>query len=96
MKIVVFALICAGFLCGCGRRAATRAECESIFRRIVQLELQDEGYRDAALLSAVQSKLERDFATDLNQCVGLPLAPTALACVAAAKSTEDITHHCLR
>lgn len=81
---------------GCAGEAATADDCRAILARIVELELREQGYRDPALLRRKQAEFAGLFADELDRCVGRRLPPGARACVAAATSTEEISHACLR
>ena len=96
MKSALLVLLGIVSLSACQRRAATRADCEAILGRIVAIELGELGYRDPALLQLKQRELSRRFATDIQACVGHPLAASAVGCVSRATSTEAISHRCLR
>jgi hypothetical protein len=81
---------------GCQPTAASRGDCEAVLGRIIAIELRELGYRDPALLELKRRELARRFETDLQACVGRPLSPDAMRCVAEANSTEAISHVCLR
>jgi hypothetical protein len=92
------ALGCAAALLAiaCQPTAATREDCEGILARIIELELREQGYRDPALFERKRLELTRRFDADLRACVGRPLPSDAMRCIAAAKSSEAISHSCLR
>ena len=81
---------------GCRGAPATEAECRAILDRIVELELGELGFRDPVLAERKKAQLGRQLADELGKCVGLPLPAGALACVRRARSTEEISHGCLR
>ena len=81
---------------GCGGRPATDGECRAILDRIVELELGEQGFRDPVLAARKKSELGRRLAPELGLCVGRRLPPDAMACVAVARSTEELSHRCLR
>ncbi len=85
----------AAALAGCGRRPASRSDCDGIFGAIVDRELQERGFSDKALAARKKQELRAQLATELGRCVGRPLRPNALACVARAKNVEQISHRCL-
>ena len=80
----------------CQRQRATPQDCSSIVDRIVELELVERGFRDPVLLDRKQRGLRATLAADLTQCAGKPIKGGALDCVRAAKSTEALSHQCLR
>jgi hypothetical protein len=99
MRLTVAALALAAALLptGCGRsRPATAAECAGLLDAIVTLELEEQGYRDPALLERRQRTLRRTLGPELTACAGLPLAPGALDCARRAGTIEQLTHRCLR
>ena len=81
---------------GCGRERATPALCRAILHRVIELELHERGYRDPALAARKQAELETLFGRELRECTGRRVDRGALACIARAKSTEQISHGCLR
>jgi hypothetical protein len=80
----------------CARKRATQDDCSQLFDRVVALELEEQGYRDTALLARKQHDLRATLALEQRQCVGRPLAAGALDCARTARSTEDLSHRCLR
>lgn len=81
---------------GCGTERATPAQCREIFDRIVAIELEEMGFADPELASRKQASLAALYAGRLQECVGRRLPSEALRCVATAKSTEALSHKCLR
>lgn len=80
---------------GCTKQQATRADCDTIFDRIVEIELRETGYRDEALLTRRRAELRRRHQARIDACVGRPLRPGAMRCVAEAETTEALSHDCL-
>jgi hypothetical protein len=87
--------LAAVLLAGCGRRTATRDDCRQILDRLVDLELQEKGFRDPALAARWRAEAESRHASDLAACEGKRLPRGAMACVRAATSSEEINHRCL-
>lgn len=81
---------------GCAPRRATLEECGELLDRMVALELEELGYRDPALVALRQRELRARLAEQQRQCVGRRLAPKALECARAARSTEALSHQCLK
>ena len=81
---------------GCRRERATPEACAEILDRIVEIELNEQGFRDIALADRKKLELRRRFEPDLRRCAGGKLRPDALACVKSARTTEEIAHTCLR
>jgi hypothetical protein len=81
--------------CACQQQRASRKDCETILARIVTIELDELGYRDPALVEVERRELGKRFDAELQACVGRSLSSEALRCVAAATSTEGISHRCL-
>lgn len=82
-------------LVGCTKEHATRAQCDTIFDRIVEIELRETGYRDQALLARRRAELRQRHRARIEACVGRPLRPGAMQCVVEAETTEALSHDCL-
>lgn len=93
--IAASAALLLSFGAACGGERATEADCRLIFHRLTELELAERGFRDRALVAHKERELEVLFRQSVAQCVGKRLAPGARACLAAARSTEVISHDCL-
>jgi hypothetical protein len=96
MKRLVIVLALMLGQCRARGEPASRADCEHILDRIVEIELNERGYRDEVL--AVQRKREfrSRFAAEIAKCDGLPLPPAAMTCVETAQKSEQLAHGCLR
>jgi hypothetical protein len=94
--LVGAALLRATIVAGCGGRRATREDCRQVLERLVVLELQEKGFHDAELSARRRSDAERAHAADLAVCEGRRMPRGAMACVAAATSSEEIVHGCFR
>ncbi len=81
---------------GCNRRRATEDECRAIFDRIVDIELEERGYRDPMLAERRKTELRRQFDDRVRACVGRPIPDDAMGCVARAGTAESLSHECLR
>ena len=88
-------LLLLALSCRAGR-PATRDECATILARIIELELQEQGYRDRELLRRRTLELQTRYAAALDQCEGRALPTGAMACIRSASSAEAISHQCLR
>ena len=85
------------FACsGCHRQRASSADCAEILDRVVALELGELGFRDPALVDRKTREVRTTFAGELNRCEGGGMKPGAMDCVRAARTTEEISHRCLR
>ncbi|MGD0835225.1 MAG: hypothetical protein ABSB49_01105 [Polyangia bacterium] len=93
---LVMVAVGAAALWGCYGQRASASDCARILDRIVELELRERGFHDAALLERKRVELRRSLARDLDECRGKPLRRDALACVSRATSSEQISHLCLR
>jgi len=80
----------------CGGRRATREDCRLILDRLVDLELQERGFRDPALAARWRAQAEASHSADLAACEGQRIPRTALACVQSATNSEEISHQCFR
>ena len=82
-------------LTSCHRHTASTADCAAVLDRLVELELNESGYRDPVLGARWQKDLERRFGPDLARCRGLTVRNELGKCLTAAHSSEEITHRCL-
>lgn len=82
-------------LVGCEARA-TETDCTAILNRIVDLELLEQGFRDPVLAAQKREEMRQALAGRMRGCVGKAIRPDALACVREARSSEEISHRCLR
>ena len=62
--------------------------------RLVDLELEERGFRDPALTARRRAEAERTHAADLAACEGKRMPRSAMACVRAATSSEELSHRC--
>ena len=89
--IVMFVLAASG----CRRHAATTEDCGDVLNRLIDLELVESGYRDPALRARWQQDLEHRFAPDLARCRNQKVRDDVRACLAGARTPEEIVHRCL-
>ncbi len=82
-------------LAGCQHAHASREDCEAIFERIVALELEEMGFRDAVLVERRRAALEAEHRASIDECIGRPMPEGALACVRSAPNVEALLHDCL-
>jgi hypothetical protein len=82
-------------LSACHRRPASIEDCHAVLERLVDLELSESGYRDPVLRTRWQQDLGRRFAPDLERCRGLTVRHDLRACLASARTPEEVTHRCL-
>jgi hypothetical protein len=94
-RLVLVALLCAT-AAGCRRHAATADDCRLILARIVELELRELGFRDAALADRKRTELRRTLGAELSRCEGVRVRAGAMDCVRQATTVEEISHRCLR
>ena len=80
----------------CTRERATEQQCHAIFDRIVEIELEEMGFRDAALAARRTRELRARYESAIRGCVGHDISANALSCVATAKTTEELSHKCLQ
>jgi len=89
-------LVASVLTASCRSRVATREDCQQILDRLVDLELQEKGFRDPVVADRWRREAETVHAADLAGCVGQRLPRDAMTCVQAARSSEQIAHDCLR
>ena len=94
--VIFVAAMLTSALPACRRTRASSPDCERILDRVVELELAERGFRDQALLDRKRREMRDGLAAQLKECEGKHLNSGALACIAKAKSTEEISHQCLR
>jgi hypothetical protein len=63
---------------------------------MVDIELEELGYRDPALAQLKRKQLKQRFASEIGKCVGGKLSSKGLSCLETAQTTEQISHFCLR
>jgi hypothetical protein len=80
---------------GCNEQRASEQQCHAIFDRIVEIELEELGFRDPALAALRQAELRARYQSEIARCVGQYISDQALPCVATAKTTEELSHKCL-
>ncbi|MFW6067053.1 MAG: hypothetical protein ACOC97_01855 [Myxococcota bacterium] len=97
-RAVLALVVClvAACLAGCAAERADRDDCRAIFHRIVELELEKMGFSDPVLEERTKADLRERFRHEIEACVGRPIPEDAMACVASARTTEEISHGCLR
>ena len=66
-----------------------------MLNRLIDLELVESGYRDPALRARWLQNLERRFAPDLARCRNQKVRDDLHACLASARTPEEIVHRCL-
>lgn len=90
-------LTCAALaLAGCGHPASP-AECEVIMDRVIELKLKEQHVTDPAKVSERKTEAKARLRDEmLKQCVGRKVTDSAMACIRAAQSEEDIEKKCLR
>jgi len=81
-------------LVGCGRKA-TRADCELVVDKNVEVKLRADGLTDPALVDKRKEELRASLRDDIDKCVGRRVTDGMLACVKGAQTPEQIDK-CLR
>jgi hypothetical protein len=89
-------LLATALAAGCGGRRATRDDCRAILDRLVDLELEERGFRDPALIARWRAEAEGAHAAELAACEGKRMPRTAIACIRSAASSEELSHRCFR
>lgn len=86
--------ILAVILVGCGRKA-TRADCELVVDKNVEVKLKADGMIDAPLVAKRKEELRASLKDDIDKCVGKRVTDGMLTCVKGAETAEQIDK-CLR
>jgi hypothetical protein len=90
----LLALFIVAALAGCGRKA-TRADCEAVVDKNVEVKLKAEGVVDPALVDKRKAELRASLKDDIDRCVGKRVTDGMLTCVKGAETAEQIDK-CLR
>lgn len=90
------ALVAVSALAGCGH-PATKAECDQIFDKVVELELRGQNINDPAVVAQRKVEARNKLGADLGKkCEGRKMTDGTMACVNTATSYEDIENRCFR
>jgi len=90
--LVFFVIAAAG---GCHRRPASMDDCVAVLDKLVELELEESGYRDPVVRARWADEARRRFAGELARCPGLLVKNDLYACLRAARTSEAIVHGCV-
>ena len=82
------------FLAGCGRKA-TRADCEAVVDKNVEVKLKADGVTDPPVVQKRKDELRASLKDDIDKCVGKRVTDAMISCVKNAETTEKIDK-CLR
>ncbi len=86
------ACVCA--VTGCGRRA-TRADCQLIVDRGVELQMKGMSLTDTAAVQKREQVVRASLQTEIDSCEGRRVTERMMACVRAAPTTAELDQ-CLR
>lgn len=81
-------------LAGCGRKA-TRADCEAVVDKNVEVKLKADGVTDPELVAKRKEELRESLKEDIDKCVGKRVTDRMMTCVRNAETAEQIDK-CLR
>lgn len=81
-------------IAGCGRKA-TRADCEAVVDKNVEVKLRADGVTDPPLVEKRKEELRASLKEDIDKCVGKRVTDAMLTCVKGAETAEQIDK-CLR
>ncbi|MBX3186452.1 MAG: hypothetical protein KF819_05520 [Labilithrix sp.] len=85
-RVVVFLFL---LLAGCGRKA-TRADCEMVVDRNVELQLRKMGVNDSAVIEKRREEMRASMRDDIEKCVGKRVTDGMMSCVQSAETAEQI------
>jgi hypothetical protein len=86
----------ASTLVACGH-PATRAECEQILDKVVEIELSAQNVKDADTIAQRKEETRKQKGEALMQrCVGKKITDAAMTCVRGATTYAQILDTCLR
>ncbi|HVR64925.1 MAG TPA: hypothetical protein VMU50_23670 [Polyangia bacterium] len=95
--LLSIALVTAALaLSGCRGRPASAEDCRAILDRLIEIELAESGFRDPVLAQRWRRTLQQQLAPQLGGCQRKRVPPELRACLAEARTQEEITHRCLR
>jgi len=80
---------------GCHLHPATVDDCAVVLDKLVELELEESGYRDPIVRARWAAEARSRFAGDLARCRGLLVRNDLHACLRAARTSEAIVHGCV-
>lgn len=83
--LLAFALACSA----CGRKA-TRADCEAVVDKNVEVKLKAEGITDPPIVQKRKEELRASLRDDIDKCVGKRITDGMMACVKGADTAEQI------
>ncbi len=88
--LVVLVLVATG----CGRKA-TRADCELVVDRNIEVKLRADGVTDPEVIQKRKDELRASLKDDIDKCIGKRVTDSMMACVRTAETAEQIDK-CLR
>lgn len=88
---IVMALV---LLAACGR-SATRADCELVVDRNVELQLKALGIVDPDIVAKRKQEMRTSMKDDIDKCIGKRVTDGMMACVKKAQTADQIDK-CLR
>ena len=94
IAIAITALLSLAFLPGCGRKA-TRADCETVVDRNVEVKLVADGVTDPSTIAKRKDELRSSLKDDIDKCVGKRITDGMMECVKKAQTPDQIDK-CLR
>jgi hypothetical protein len=93
-RLLILALLVGSS--ACRRHHMSPDDCRLVLDRITEIELHEAGFRDPMLLARRKTELRARFAPELAACVGRRVRAGALECVRRARTSEALSHQCLR
>lgn len=87
-------VVCVAGVAGCGRKA-TRADCEAVVDKNVEVKLKADGIADPPLVEKRKEELRASLKEDIDRCVGKRVTDGMLACVKRSETPDQIDK-CLR
>jgi hypothetical protein len=80
---------------GCHQHRATTEDCHAVLDRLVEIELNESGYRDPILHARWRDELERWFSADVDRCRGRKIRDDFRSCLKKVKTSEQVAQRCL-
>jgi hypothetical protein len=77
-------------LCACGRQA-TAEDCKVIYEKNVEVEMRSLEKADEPTIERKKADLKTAFDGELKSCVGKRITDSVMACIRAAKTSDEMT-----
>jgi hypothetical protein len=94
LSLLSLVALMVGAVTGCGRKA-TRADCEAVVDKNVELQLKALGVTDPAIVTKRRDEMRASLSDDIDKCIGKRVTDSMMSCVQSAETADKIDK-CLR